>query len=382
MSEVDNNMNRALDNRKQNGLLRKLRVSEDLIDFCSNDYLGFARDLDFKKNTEVRIKGLNINNINGATGSRLISGNYAFTEELEKKIAAFHGAEASLIYNSGYDANIGFFSCVPQRNDTILYDELVHASIRDGIRLSNAKSFSFKHNDLSDFKKKCKQSQGNTFVAVESVYSMDGDTAPISEFAEICEKYQANFIVDEAHATGVFGKKGKGLVDEFNLNDKVFARIITFGKALGCHGAAICGSNLLRDFLINFSRPFIYTTALPVHSILAIDSAYDYLRSKQKLLNTLQSNIEYFLRLSGQYAPDRFIPSRSAIHSIIIGGNQQTAKCALQLQNNEFDIRAILHPTVPKGTERLRICLHAFNTKSEIKNLFEILIPIINNGNE
>src|SRR5690606_18769580 len=188
----------------------------------------------------------------------------------EDYIKEFHGSEAALIYNSGYDANIGFFSSVPQRGDIILYDELVHASIREGIRLSHARAFKFKHNDLQDLdslllKYNSKQDnldQRYIYVVTESVFSMDGDTALLEGLTNITDIQGAYLIVDEAHATGVFGKKGQGLVQHLDLQKRVFARIITFGKAMGAHGAVITGSKLLGDYLINFSRSFIYTTAL------------------------------------------------------------------------------------------------------------------------
>src|SRR5690606_6123052 len=166
--------------------------------------------------------------LHGSTGSRLISGNYAIAEEAEKEISAFHGAESGLLFNSGYDANLGILSCVPRRGDTILYDSLSHASIRDGIRLGPAKSFSFRHNDLHDLERKMKNATGNVFVVTESVFSMDGDQAPLGEMSLLCDKNSAMLIVDEAHATGVVGDRGEGLVQKLGLEKKCFARVHTF----------------------------------------------------------------------------------------------------------------------------------------------------------
>ena len=192
-------------------------------------------------------------NSNGATGSRLISGNSLFYTEVEKEISTFHNSEEALVFNSGYDANLGFFSSVPQRGDIVLFDEYIHASIRDGIRLSTAKAFKFKHNDLKNLKEqllKFSSEDNEVFVVTEAVFSMDGDSPNLVLLSDICEAYQAHLIVDEAHAVGVFGTNGEGLVQSLGLENKVFARIITFGKAFGCHGAAIIGASELVRKLI------------------------------------------------------------------------------------------------------------------------------------
>lgn len=370
-------MQLALDKREQQGLLRKLRCNKALIDFCSNDYLGFARNTDISKRAFQIIENNKNFSISGSTGSRLISGNTDYTEFLENKIAAFHKSEAALIFNSGYDANLGLFASLPQKGDTIFYDELIHASIRDGIRLSYAKSYSFKHNDLNDLGNKFQFASGNVFVAVESIYSMDGDQAPLSSLINVCEKFGANLIVDEAHATGVFGMHGRGLCDELGIEQRVFARVHTFGKALGCHGAVVCGSNVLRDFLINFARSFIYTTALPLHSLAFIDAAYEMLINSEKDKELLKENINYFIQKSLFMFPNLFIPSESAIHCVITEGNRNTSEIATNIQARGFDVRPILSPTVPEGSERLRICIHAFNTKNEMDELLAVLASVL-----
>ena len=185
-----------------------------------------------------------------------------------------HNADAGLIFNSGYDANLGLFSALPQRGETIIADELIHASIIDGARLSYANRYTFRHNDLQSLEDKLKQAKGNCYVVIESVYSMDGDTPPIAEILTLTEQYEANLIVDEAHAVGLYGF---GLIDQ-QFQDRVFARIVTFGKALGCHGAIVLGSNLLREYLINFARSFIYTTAASFHQMASIKMAYQLLQ--------------------------------------------------------------------------------------------------------
>ena len=222
-------LNKRLNERREQNAFRQLKLPAQKIDFCSNDYLGISARRMISVDRELVS--------HGSTGSRLLSGNYSLIEETEAIIAAFHQAEAGLIFNSGYDANLGLLSCVAQRGDTIIYDYLCHASIRDGIRLSFAHSFSFEHNDLNDLEKKLRLAEGNRFVVTESLFSMDGDMAPISPIVELCKKYSASLIVDEAHATGVVGDRGEGLIQQLGLEADCFARVHTFGKAVGCHGA-------------------------------------------------------------------------------------------------------------------------------------------------
>jgi 8-amino-7-oxononanoate synthase len=278
--------------RKENNSLRNLGERSDLIDFSSNDYLGFAKSEVIFNKTHQFLIDKNIK-INGATGSRLLSGNHNLYTETEKELCEFHNSETSLIFNSGYDANIGFFSSVPQRGDIILYDELIHASIRDGIQLSSAKSYKFKHNNLQNLDEMLKRVQYNesdVYIVTESVFSMDGDSPDLFAISEISKKHNAYLIIDEAHAVGVFNK---GLIQELNLESAVFARIITFGKALGCHGAVILGNTELKQYLVNFSRSLIYTTGLSPHSLATIKFAYSELaESKSKEL--LQKNIAFF----------------------------------------------------------------------------------------
>jgi 8-amino-7-oxononanoate synthase len=261
--------------------LRTLKIPSGLIDLCSNDYLGFAGSGELLAMIEQFPVPPGQSRL-GSRGSRLLAGNSSFIEETEKFIAVFHRAVAGLIFNSGYDANVGFFSCVPQRNDVVLYDELIHASVHDGMRMSKAETLSFSHNDTSDLASKLEAVRNqdrfaNVFVAVESLYSMDGDEAALEEMSGLCEQYSAKLIVDEAHATGVIGNRGEGLVNSLGLEQKTFARLHTFGKALGCHGAIILGSETLRNYLVNFARSFIYSTALPYHAIVSVRCAYELL---------------------------------------------------------------------------------------------------------
>jgi len=369
-----------LSNRIVNKTLRKLGKPNELIDFSSNDYLGFAiSEIIFEK-THLFLVENNLK-INGATGSRLISGNHNLYTETEELIATFHNAEKALIFNSGYDANVGFFSAVPQRGDIILYDEFIHASIRDGIQMSNAKAYKFSHNNITDLEKQLIKystatKENHIYVVTESVFSMDGDTPNLKSLATLCKKTNAYLIVDEAHALGVFGKNGCGKIQELQLENDVFARIVTFGKALGCHGAVILGSEKLIQYLINFARSFIYTTGLSPHSLATIKTSYHQLNAN--LINELSQNIQHFKTASEHLGiDDKFIVSNSAIHCCIISGNEKTKRIAEKLQEKGFNVKAILSPTVSEGKERLRFCLHTYNLPEEITTLIKNLATFV-----
>lgn len=368
--------------RKDSNALRKLPLPTNGIDFSSNDYLGFAKNEEIFEATHQYLVQNNIK-INGATGSRLISGNHNLYDITEKYIAAFHQTEAALIFNSGYDANVGFFSAVPQRNDVILYDELCHASIRDGIQMSHAKSYKFQHNDYEDLETKIAKLQTpnsepqTIYIVTESVFSMDGDTPNMETLVQLSEKFHALLVIDEAHALGVFGEKGEGVIQSQQLQDKVFARIMTFGKGLGCHGAAILGNTDLIEYLVNFARSFIYTTGLSPHSVATIFVAYQNLNQSVELYK-LKENITFFNQQKQLLGiKPLFVYSKSAIHSAIIPGNDKVKKIASQLQEKGFEVKAILSPTVPEGQERLRFCLHSYTTELEMKNVLDELSALI-----
>lgn len=366
MLEVKNQLEAALNTRKKNNAFRVLSPAQELIDFCSNDYLGLAQDQEMLHCFTDQVKSI------GSGGSRLISGNSSFAEKLEKELAAFHNAPEGLLFNSGYVANLGLLSCVATRQDTIIYDQLIHASLRDGVRLSNARSFAFRHNDLQHLTQKLTQANGKIFIVVESVYSMDGDEAPLADLVNLAKTCNAAIIVDEAHATGVLGPQGKGLVAAYGLEKDIWARVHTFGKAIGSHGAIVLGDQSLKDYLINFSRPFIYTTAMPDILLYGIQAAYRKMAASS-LTQDLQANIQLFKESISISISKRFIPSRSAIQSILIPGNDQVKTVAKTIQEAGFDVRPILHPTVAEGQERLRICIHAFNTKKDILALAALI---------
>jgi 8-amino-7-oxononanoate synthase len=371
-----------LEYRKQNNALRKLPIPNNLIDFASNDYIGFSKNkVIFEETHQYLIDNKIIQN--GATGSRLLSGNHKVYQETENFIANFHQSESALIFNSGYDANVGFFSSVPQKGDLILYDELCHASIRDGIQLSNAKAYRFKHNDFEDLEKRLRQAQSDNFITevyivTETVFSMDGDCPNMEELITVSEKYGCYLVVDEAHALGVFGEIGGGLVQMLGFQNQVFARIMTFGKGLGCHGAAILGSQELRDYLVNFARSFIYSTGLSPHSVTTILVAYQHLQLEKQTIAKLRENIVHFNQEKNILGlKPMFVRSKSAIQSAIIPGNQNVKSIASQLQEKGFDVKAILSPTVPEGQERLRFCLHSFNSKEEISEVLSLLSTFV-----
>ncbi|WP_460678899.1 aminotransferase class I/II-fold pyridoxal phosphate-dependent enzyme [Mucilaginibacter koreensis] len=370
MNHINQYLESRLQQRQQNGTLRQLKPEQPLVDFCSNDYLGFARSAALQSSIDEELQLFATSH--GSTGSRLLAGNSNYVIALENFLAEFYNAEAALLFNSGYDANVGLFSALPQRGDTVLHDELIHASIIDGIRLSYAQRQSFRHNDLQHLEEKLKKhTSGRCYVAVESIYSMDGDTAPLRELVLLCEQYQAALIVDEAHATGVFGN---GIVATLGLSHRVLARVVTFGKALGCHGAAVVGSTALIDYLVNFARSFIYTTAAPLHQLAAIKMTHQLLKGSDHEVQVLKDHIHLFTT-NLQHLPSNYklVMSQSPIQCIVIGDVEKTKTLAAYLQQQSFDVRPILSPTVAAGTERLRICLHAFNTSQEISRLTQLI---------
>ncbi len=360
--------------RKRNESFRSLKQpNQNLIDFSSNDYLGLAKSEElFSLINNTNKKS---HTVNGATGSRLLTGNSAYAETVEKNLAKIFKSENALLFNSGYTANLAVLSSIPQKGDTILYDELSHACIKDGARLSLAKRYSFKHNDLDDLEKKISVSTGQLFFVVESIYSMDGDFCPLEELVVLKKKYDAVIIVDEAHSTGLLGENGSGYSSSLGLEKEIDIRIHTFGKAMGIHGACVCGPKTVTNYLINFARPFIYTTALPPHSIVSIDCAFDFLGDHIQLQSELEKNISLFLEQTNGL--DSISENKSCIQFAIIPGNASVKSASDEFHKNGFDVRPILSPTVPKGKERLRICLHTFNTEEEITRLAQLLKSLV-----
>lgn len=381
MNRLPKKLKSKLEKRQQDHSIRQLGTQHNLVDFSSNDYLGFTKSEAIFNNAHDYLLGHHLKQ-NGATGSRLLSGNHALYSIVETILCEFHHSEAALVFNSGYDANIGFFSSVAQHGDVILYDELIHASIRDGIQLSNAKAYKFKHNDLKNLQNHLESIRESAksdeiFVVTESVFSMDGDSPDLIQFLKLCNTYNAYSIVDEAHAIGVFGKQGEGLVQKLRLEDLVFARLITFGKALGHHGAAFLGSPELKEFLVNFARSFIYTTALPPHSLATIISAYAEL-PKTENIEKLHQNIEHFrLEIQNLGIQNHFIDSHSPIQCCIVSGNVRVNSVAKSLQDHGFEVKPIRSPSIPIGQERLRFCLHSYNSQEEISEVLQLLATFV-----
>ena len=384
MKNLPINLSQKLISRKQNDALRQLPLPNNLIDFASNDYIGFAKSEEIFDQAHRFLIENNFK-INGATGSRLLTGNHLLYEITEQYIAQFHQSETALIFNSGYDTNVGFFGSVPQKGDFILYDELSHASIRDGIQLSNAKSYKFVHNDYEDlerlilkFKNEDNLNNSVIYIVTESVFSMDGDSPDLEKLVSLSEKHKCYLVIDEAHSLGVFGEKGEGLVQQLQLQDVVFARIMTFGKGLGCHGAAILGSQELKNYLVNFARSFIYTTGLSPHSVATLFVAYQHLEKTTLEIQKLRDIIIFFNQQKHLLGlKPLFVRSKSAIQSAIIPGNERVKKIANQLQEKGFDVKAILSPTVPEGQERLRICLHSYNSEREVLEVLQLLSTFV-----
>jgi len=373
--DIEQHLQAVLAKKKARLAYRSLQQQPPPIDFCSNDYLGFATHPTLLAKVHTR---LHTYTQIGSTGSRLLSGNSALVEQIEQQIAAFHQAPSALIFNSGYDANIGIYPTFARRNDVILFDALVHASVHDGMRLSKATCIPFTHNNTQDLADKLatlstQQNVAKVFISLESVYSMDGDVCPLAEIVTLAKQYHAHIIIDEAHATGVIGQHGQGLVQHLGLEKDVFLRMHTFGKALGTHGAVVLGSNTVRQYLVNFCRPFIFTTAPPIHTLIAISEAYKLLSQSEALIQQLHHNIHHFRTSVLQQTTYQLLPSTSPIQSIIVPGNSAVRKLAHHLQCAQFDARPIIPPTVAAGSERIRLCIHAFNTPQQINALVHTL---------
>ncbi|MBT8204663.1 MAG: 8-amino-7-oxononanoate synthase [Eudoraea sp.] len=387
MESFPRRLHQKLSKREASNALRYLSFNEGKLDFCSNDYLGFAGSPELSARINQRIKENPVSG-SGASGSRLLSGNSKLHEDLEEFLSKYYGAEAALLFNSGYDANLGVFASMLQKGDLVIYDELVHASIRDGIQMSYAKAHKFRHNDLEDLERKLQrgnpeaadQKECTLYVVTESVFSMDGDSPELQGLVALCRQYSAYLIVDEAHATGIYGDKGTGLVREHHLQDDVFARIITFGKAFGTHGAAVLGSSDLKKYLINYARSFIYSTALPPHSLVAIRESHRLLDAAygKTARQLLRENITYFRsQIDHLQMNADFVFSTSPIQSFILPENKRVKQVADKIREQGFDVRPILSPTVPIGKERIRFCLHSFNEKKDIAKVLNLLRKIV-----
>lgn len=370
---------------RKKGTFRELGGTVKGVDFWSNDYLGLARTqvpkTDQKNKARQPQKGegkdQQSNRPIHQPGSRSISGDRDEYHALEKYIAAYHGQEAALVFNSGYTANLGLLSALLRRTDTIIYDELMHASCRDGIRLGQARAFRFAHNDLEDLHQQLSKVRpdGSVFVLTEGRFSMDGDLGLIAELAELCESQGAHLIVDEAHSGGIEGQNGAGLVAELGLQKHVFATVITYGKAFGSHGAVVLGSHALREYLINTSRPFIYSTAPAPTQWDGISTAYAKLVAVHHQQYTkLQGIISLFRhKMEASGLAHLLLPAMGPIQILQIPGNDAVMQVEADCKAAGLLVKGIRSPTVAAGSERIRLCLHAFNTESELERLVNCL---------
>ncbi|PKS08549.1 hypothetical protein jhhlp_004935 [Lomentospora prolificans] len=404
--------------REAKSQLRRLTtVPLNCVDFSSNAYLSLSTRADVQReylqrlqseigSSTVQERADGANAILGSGGSRLLDGNSAFAEALEHEVAQFHGAKAGLLFNSGFDANVGLFSCVPQPGDVIVYDELIHASVHDGMRMSRAsRRIPFAHNSveaqtrdpdtpqtnpslstvLATLLQESEDVQSggkNVFIAVEGIYSMDGDVSPLGEIVECVDALLPNgngyIIVDEAHSTGVIGDRGQGLVSALGLESKVWARLHTFGKAMSCAGAILLCSSTTREYLINYARSLIYTTALPFTTLASIQTTYSYLMSGKSapLLEHLWTLVNrthvLLLSLCERRQPNSkvlYVNPTKPQSPILPVFTSQPRSLAQYCQARGYMIRPIVAPTVPIGKERVRICLHAGNTLDQIEGL-------------
>ncbi|MCD2325237.1 8-amino-7-oxononanoate synthase [Sphingomonas sp. IC-56] len=341
------------------------------LDFASNDYLGLASAPRLRAAVQNALaRGVPI----GSGGSRLLRGNHAEHEALEAEAAAFFGTESALFLASGYAANALLFATLPQRGDLIVYDERIHASAHEGMRLSRAPSRPAKHNDVDAFADtiadwRREGGTGRPWIAVESLYSMDGDQAPLTQIADVADRTGAILLIDEAHATGVFGPQGRGVSADLPARDNVVT-LHTCGKALGCEGALIAGPATVTDFIVNRGRAFIFSTAPSPLMAAAVREALRILQDEPERRQRLHTLIAL--------AHERLVPAGalatgSQILPLLLGDDARTMRAAAALQAQRFDVRGIRPPTVPAGTARLRLSLTLNISPQDIAALSEAL---------
>lgn len=342
-----------LDDLKGKNRYRSLALPHG-VDLTSNDYLGMAQHPDLRVAVIAALQGgMDI----GAAGSRLLRGHTKVHADLEEYACSYFSAPRTLFFSSGFQANYAILTTLPQRGDVVLYDALVHASMRDGLAASNASSFKFVHNDvgmLVDLLKRHTKSGQNIWIAVESLYSMDGDMAPLQQIYALAEQYNARMIVDEAHATGIYGDAGRGLAWDLVQQAHGYERLVTLhtcGKAIGVAGGLVCASADVIDYLINAARPFIYSTApMPLQAV-CVQKSLEILASKdgdlrrQKLFSLCKKAQKIFGGAGTQIIP------------VMLGSDDAALQKASALQSAGYDVRAIRPPTVPEGTARLRLSL-------------------------
>ncbi len=359
--------------KQKQGLLRSLSLPSG-VDFSNNDYLGLAGHFEIAKTAADAYVKLGA----GSKGSRLLGGNNKIFEETEKWFANWKGTEAALIFNCGYSANLGIISAFCGIKTHLFCDRLSHASILDGYAMSNGKLHRFKHNNPADLENALQKAEADSFklIAVEAVYSMDGDVAPLKEYADLAEKYGAMLYVDEAHSDGVLGPGGKGLVAQLGLENRIHLSLTTFGKAYGTMGACVFGSKLLIDYLQNHARSFIYSTAISPGAVVAMQKAVEVAtRESFRRESVLKMSANFRQKITE--AGYDCLQSETQIVPIVLGTVEKTKKCHAFLLENGFYAACIRPPTVPNGTARLRINITAAHKETDIESLAETLILYI-----
>lgn len=363
-SHARENGHTDLDNLKKQGLYRQLRTVDPskVKIFCSNDYLGLSKHPEVIKAAMKATQKYGT----GAGASRLVCGNLPIHEELENKIAKFKGREAAIVFPTGYMANLGAISALTNENDTIIIDRLNHASIIDACKLSKAKLQVYKHADMESLELVLSRSVKfeKRLIVTDSVFSMDGDIAPLPQIVKLAKKYNAITMIDEAHATGTIGETGRGHEEHFDLEGSVAVVMGTLSKALGSQGGFVAGSGELIDYLRNKARSFIYTTALAPASCAAALAALELIESDIKLVKKLQAN-------------SQILKSVTPIIPVIIGGAEETMLISAKLLERGYFVSGIRPPTVPQGQSRLRITISATHTKEEILCLASLLQELI-----
>jgi 8-amino-7-oxononanoate synthase len=368
---MPDNHERALDALYRRGRLRALETARGL-DFTSNDYLGLASSPEMARAIEAAIaRGVPV----GAGGSRLLRGNHPEHELLEQEAAQFFGGESALYFGGGFVANTAILSTLPLRGDFIVFDKLIHASAHEGMRLSRADSKAVRHNDAQavDDAIAAWRSEGATgrpWIVIESLYSMDGDSAPIDELAQVADRHDAMLVIDEAHATGVYGPDGRGLANGLEGRENVIS-LHTCGKALGVMGALVIGPRAMRNFLINRARAFIYATAPSPLMAAAVRAALGICRHDSERRERLHSLIAFAAR--ELTSKTRFATSGSQIQPLVVGSDSAAVSLAESMKARGYDIRAIRPPTVPEGTSRLRFTITLNITETDIARFVDEL---------
>ena len=372
-----------LKKRAEEGALRTLKAisyrnmgritinKKSYIDFSSNDYLGLSQHPRLIAASKKAIDEFGTS----SSASRILSGNLELHQKLEEATANFKNKEAALIFNSGYQANLGIISALYGKDDCIFLDRLSHASIIDGIILAQAKLFRFNHNDPNHLGTLIKKERGRfkkALIITESIFSMDGDKAPLKDIVTLKEKYSCEVFVDEAHATGIFGNSGAGLIEEMGLEEKIDFIMGTFSKALGSFGGYLAASRKIADYLINTCRSFIYSTALPPSVIAANLVSIEIVKNEPQRREKILNLAEYFRASLAKHGLE--IKGSSQILPLITGDNLKTLKLARKFQNSGFWVSAIRPPSVPINQARLRFSLTYYHEKEDLDKLINILL--------